>query len=743
MRIFSILILLIASQVVIAQPSINKEVADSLWSVWKNEKLPEINRYNAIHEYAWSGYIFTQPDSALIYAKLEYDFAKKHRLKKEMAFALNTQAFALSLLGNHNKSIETYIKSLKIHELIGYKEGEAGAFNNIGIIYENQGDYQKAIKYYNKSLIIDKEIDNLEGVAISYINIGIIYRNQGHYEKAIDYLTKSLNINKNINELQGVARSLVSIGVVYLNQGNYNKAIENLRKSLNIFKNINDKQGVAYSLLNIGNVNQKLGKYSEALKQTNKSLILAEEVGSLIEIRDAAESLWKINKKLNNFQSALKMYELFVKTKDSIQSEKNQRAVIQQEYKYKYEKEAALDSLKYAKEQKLAQAESAQKDAEIRAKRNEQYALFGGLGLTLLFAGFMYNRFRVTHQQKVIIEQQKDEVDIQKTEAERQRQIVEEKNTEILNSIDTAKRLRASILPPVKLVKEHFEESFVIFKSKEIVNGNFYWMEARENLIMFAVAAYTGNSASGAMVSVSCVSSLNKAVKELNKTDPADILNTTFKLMKTTFSKSDIKTREDMNVTLCVLNETTETLDWAGAKNPLWVVKHSKANIEETQPGDHPSNNSKPFTTHRIKISGGDSVYMFSNGQTNQLIEEKGSRNESKELKKLLLDLRNQNMSTQKKALNKAFESWQEGLKQLENFCMIGVRLPIKENNPFTRREKEVLQLLDQGQSSKIIADELNISKSTVDTHRKNLLKKVEVNSVTELLRVSRENDWL
>jgi hypothetical protein len=180
-----------------------------------------------------------------------------------------------------------------------------------------------------------------------------------------------------------------------------------------------------------------------------------------------------------------------------------------------------------------------------------------------------------------------------------------------------------------------------------------------------------------------------------------------------------------MNVTLCVLNETTETLDWAGAKNPLWVVKHSKANLEEIQPSEHPSNNLKPFTTHRIKISGGDSVYMFSNGQTNQLIEEKGSRDESKELKKLLLDLRDQNMSTQKKALNKAFESWQEGLKQLENFCMIGVRLPIKENNPFTRREKEVLQLLDQGQSSKIIADELNISKSTVDTHRKNLLKKL------------------
>ncbi|PHR49185.1 MAG: hypothetical protein COA32_03805 [Fluviicola sp.] len=747
MRLFYILILLISFNFTFAQPTLTKKTSDSLWTVWQDKNQPDTARLDAIYNYTRKGYLFSKPDSAFHFANQAYQFAKKRNLKTQIADALTLQGISFAIQGNYSQAIEIYFKSLNIFEELNDKNGAARTLGNIGVLYQNKGEDDKAIENFTKSLDYFKAIKDPVGIAKSLNNIAVIYIGKGKYQDAIDYCLNSLRTKGETN----VAEPLNNLGIIYDKKGEFTVSLDYHFQSLEANKKYGNQLGVAKSFTNIGNVYRKQKSYSKALTYSKKGLDLAQNLGINLEIQNAAESLWKTHKDLGNYQAALKMHELFVQTRDSIKSEENQRAVIQQEYKYKYEKQVALDSLDYAKEQKLAQAESDKKDAEIKAKRSQQYALLGGLGLTLLFAGFMYNRFRKAQQQKVIIEKQKDEVNIQKLEAEKQRdlakkehriakqqrQLVEEKNTEILTSIDTAKRLRASILPPVKLVKQHFDTSFVIYKSKKIVNGNFYWMEAKENVILFAVAAYTGNSASGAMISVSCVSSLNKTVKELNKTDPADILNTTFNLMKNTFSNSVNEIKENMNITLCVLNERTETLVWAGAKNPLWIVRHKNNVLEEVELTKKREKQKDSFVSQTVNIKGGDSIYMFSDGETDHLNKEKVKKNDSNEIKNLLLAIRHKNMAQQKKELNQALEKYKEDV------CMIGVQLPKKENNPFTRREREILQLLEQGKSSKIIADELNISKSTVDTHRRKMLRKVEVNSVTELLNTCRKKNWL
>jgi hypothetical protein len=126
--------------------------------------------------------------------------------------------------------------------------------------------------------------------------------------------------------------------------------------------------------------------------------------------------------------------------RDSINNESTRKAGIKSQLKYEYEKRAAADSVAHAKETEVKNAELAQHQAEIKARKNQQYALFGGLGLVIVFAGFMFNRFKITQKQKFIIEEQKEVV-------EKQKNLVEEKQLEILDSIRYAKRIQSAHLP--------------------------------------------------------------------------------------------------------------------------------------------------------------------------------------------------------------------------------------------------------------------------------------------------------
>lgn len=265
-----------------------------------------------------------------------------------------------------------------------------------------------------------------------------------------------------------------------------------------MFKELNYQKGIAITLGELSNVSLKTGNYTNALKYGKKSLALAKELEYLMVIRDAASLLWEIHKLRGEFQKSLEMYELYTISKDSIESEANQKEIIRQEYKYEYERKALEDSISAAKEAKLKdaelakeKAESKRQKAELEIRRNQQYALFGGLALVLVFALFIFNRFRVTKKQKKVIENQKTEVEQQKAVAEERKELVEEKNKEILDSISYAKRLQEAILPPTTLVKKHLEQSFILYKPKDIIAGDFYWLETVEDTVYFAAADCT------------------------------------------------------------------------------------------------------------------------------------------------------------------------------------------------------------------------------------------------------------
>ena len=153
-----------------------------------------------------------------------------------------------------------------------------------------------------------------------------------------------------------------------------------------------------------------------------------------------------------------------------------------------------------------------------------------------------------------------------------QKHEVESKNKEITDSITYAKRIQSAILPPEKVVKESLEDSFILYKPKDIVAGDFYWLEQKNGKVLFAAADCTGHGVPGAMVSVVCNNALNRSVREHGLTDPGKILDKTREIVIEEFEKSDEEVNDGMDIAICSLEGNS--LQYAGAHNPLWVIRN-------------------------------------------------------------------------------------------------------------------------------------------------------------------------
>jgi len=409
--------IIFSSQAAFSQVNLPDRLAglDSLWDVWNNISRPDTIRIKAIHEFVDQGYLFSKPDSAFYFAQLEYEFAKSKGLQKQMAIAINTQGISFLVKGDYANAMDYYMSSLTIWEQIGNKRGIANSLNNIGIIYKEQGDYASAIDYYNRSLAIREEIGNKKGIATSYTSIGNIYSAQKDYTKAIDYHTRSLAIKEEFGDKWGIAISLNNIGINYSELGDFTKAIDYYKRSLSLREEIKDKRGIASSLNRIGIIYQKQGNNAKAIRYGTRALTIAKEVGAVIEIRDASKALYDSYKDTGKFKPALEMYELYIKTRDSIDSEKNQKEVIRLEYKYEYEKQKAV-------EEKIR----LEKDRAKKILQTRNYIIvFSGLGLLfiLLIVAIFYvkalgRRNKIINDQNDKLEETFDELNIARENAE-------------------------------------------------------------------------------------------------------------------------------------------------------------------------------------------------------------------------------------------------------------------------------------------------------------------------------------
>lgn len=641
---------------------------DSLWVVYKNDKNPDSVRFEAFNDIAWA-FLYTNPDSTYLLGQEELERARAKKLKNWESKALNTIGASFQIKGDYLNAIDYYQQSLKIREELGDKAGVSASLANIGSIYISISEFKKALGYQLRSLKIFEEMGNKQGMASALNNIGIIYNNLSDYQKALEYNHRSLKIYKELGDKQGLAATNGNIGNIYSNLSDWDKATDYFLISLNIAQEIGDKQAISTNMSSIGKCCMKQKRYGLALSYLEKAKKFALEIEDMNSEKEAISVLYETYKEMKQPDKALENYERFIVLRDSIFKEDNQREITRKELQYEYDKRMASDSVKHAEDRKVKDALIFAKNAQIEQDKTQKRALYGGVLLLLISGGIMYNRFRIIRKQKQIIE-------IKNKETEEQKLIIEQKQTEILSSISYAKRLQEAILPPQSLIQQELPDSFVFYQPKDIVAGDFYWLERIGENVLFAAADCTGHGVPGAMVSMVCSNALNRTVKEFNIDQPGLILDNVLELVTETFERSETEVKDGMDISLCSLNKTTRELKWAGANNPLWIIRNAelielKPNKQSIGKIDEPIK----YATERFQLQKNDCIYVFTDGYADQFGGEKGKKFKYAQLQELLLKNAAKPMSEQMNQLQNALTTWRGSLEQVDDILIMGIRI--------------------------------------------------------------------
>lgn len=558
--------------------------------------------------------------------------------------------------GNAEKALENWFRSLKLKQELGDQGGEAATLNNIGVVYREQGESEKALKFYRRSAAIQKGVKDELGVGTSYNNIGNIFLEKEALDSAMWYLKSALEIQRRIGDRIGISFSLVNMGDIYKIKGESDTARAYYNRSLEASVGADDQLGVAHARQKLGELYLAQNEIQKAEADLLIALDMANELAAVDLIRDASLSLYKVYSRKGEWKKALEMHELNRVMSDSILNEKSQKATIRMQMAHEHQKE-----LLEIEQQRLLNEAINAKDRE---KRNIIVWFVGaGLCIVLLFAIFLLNRVKVIGSHKRIIEKQKDQVDL--------------KNQEITDSITYAKRIQDAILPADQKIGKELAHSFVLYMPKDIVAGDFYWMETINEGCIFAVADCTGHGVPGAMVSVVCHNALNRAVREFELRDPGSILDKTRELVAEQFGENnDIgEVLDGMDIALCKLEG--RALSYAGANNPLWLLREDEMiEVKATkQPIGRVVGVPKKYQTHELELNTGDLVYLFSDGIVDQFGGPKGKKFKAKALKELFLSIRDLNMTEQSAAIRRAFETWKGELEQLDDICVMGVHV--------------------------------------------------------------------
>ncbi len=702
MKRFLSLLLLILSLQAISQTS------DSLWANWKNTSLPDTIRLASLKELILDYYLGYNSDSTILLSQWQYDLATKIGHKKFKASALINQGKAYynkgenltaidletrSLIisegikdkkamgntlcnmgnvflemGNYSDAIDKYTQSMKIAEEIGNKNLVAANLANIGIICFSQGDYKKAMDYNSKNLAIVEKLGDKYSMSYSYRNIGKVHEVRGEFQKAIYSYTKAYSLSEESADESGKAYSLNYLGNVYLSMKDYEKAQEYFFRSMTIAEKLNDTYSIVENLDHIGNCYYERGDYPKAIEYCKKALNIASNTELILLKRNASKSLYSIYKKTNKFQEALRMHEYFTNIKDTILSEENRKGVLKKEIQYKYEKQSLADSISYSQKQKLNEVEHT---SQLDKEKSQRYFLYGGLVFALILGGVSFSGYQRKKRDNNTISSQKKLVEMQKD-------IVEVKQKEIIDSISYAKRIQDAILPPNKLVKQHLPDSFVFYRPKDIVAGDFYWMEAVADRLIIVVADCTGHGVPGALVSVVCSNALNRAVKEFGFRKPGEILDKVKELVVETFDKSEEEVKDGMDISLLSILKSPNKMhaEWAGANNPLWIIRNNE--LIEYKPDKQPIGqylDAHPFTTHAIELQKGDALFLFTDGFQDQFGEVSNKKFKSAQMKKMLLSIQDENMENQKVIIEDIFKNWKGTFEQVDDICVIGIKL--------------------------------------------------------------------
>ncbi len=632
-------------------------------------------------------YRYNLPDSALIYFREALEISEQ---LEDLGLQANCRRFIGMVIENqgmYDQALEEYFAALAIFEEAESKPGIASCYNDIAIIHYLQGSTEQCMEYLTLSFEIKEELGDKEGMSSYYTNMSALNNSMGRYKEALEFAELSIDLHRELGDKAGIAVGYGNIGTIQYELKNYRAALENHLKSVEMHEKLNNKDGLVHSLSNVAGVYQVMADslvlteyqqreyLNQAVSYGLRAYSLAEELDALYVQNYVASTLKNAYRVLGDPGKSLEYAEIFIRTRDSLFNEEQTRIIEEMDTKYETEKKQ--------QQIELQETQIVARDATIQQQKTLRNALIAGLFgvvMIIIVVVFAYVQKRRDNQK---IKEQNSQIREANEELTVLNEAISKQNSEIMDSISYAQRIQSAMMPPVAYFNELLDEAFILYRPRDIVSGDFFWIRQVNQYIILAAADCTGHGVPGAFMSLLGISYLNEIVQRREITQAGEVLNELRQQIKHSLRQhgQPDETKDGIDMALCVIDQKNRTMQYAGAFNPLYLIREEKGNTEliefkaDRMPLGYHQGKDRAFTNHDIKLEIGDTFYIFSDG----FIDQKGGPDQkkymSKKFKSLLMEIHDRPLFDQKNILEKTLTDWMGNQSQIDDILVVGVRV--------------------------------------------------------------------
>lgn len=603
-------------------------------------------------------------DNYISIFKLSNDlYVKSDAPAEDVATSFKDLGRAYYSVAKYDSAMTFYMEAKKIYEQNDIvSEDYGGLLHYIGSVYKRQGNYDMACQYYDEEVEYGRE-HGFKGAEVEGLYLSAICIEEDSL--AVIRYRECLRIYADVNSIAGVALMYQLIGGSYFNMGQLDSALHYHLECLELRREIGEASHLASALQTVAHTYVGLAQYNKAQSYIQEALDLTiEKVGNkrLIRLMDIYDTYFFVSYGQGKYKEAIDHLSLMHAYKDSAQDQDHQHTILEIEKTYDQEKQQAEFDKQLALEQ----------EAATRAKESEEHQasitrmfMIGGI-LVIALSIFVFIKYRESNKQKKIISKQQQET-------EHQKNIIEAKNRDITDSMVYASSIQRAIITSDEYIQKMFSDFFSFYRPRDIVSGDFYWAyETTSGEKMIAIGDCTGHGVPGAMMSMLGCTLLNEIVVEKKQTGPANILNQLKSQVIKALSDDDRKDGMDMG--FCQINKNT--LTYAGANLPLYIFRDGQlTELKGDKQAVGKNSIENDFTQTTFELQENDVLYLFSDGYVDQFGGEKGKKYKRQTFRDKLAHVSTLSFAQQRKVIEEEFENWKGDIEQLDDVCVLGVRI--------------------------------------------------------------------
>jgi serine phosphatase RsbU (regulator of sigma subunit)/Tfp pilus assembly protein PilF len=595
-----------------------------------------------------------------------YENARKIYLRvnnvKGAASCLIMMSEALLNTGKYEEALSKSFDAYKELESISDRNGMAGALILSARVYQEMKDYNRAIADYEKALAVSREAKDPTNEASCLNNLANVYGILGKNDTAIRYLEKSAQIYSKANDRFNYGKVLNNIGTVYQDLGKNEEAEEYFLQAIEVRKSIGDNRGLAITLANIGQLMDTKGDHDKAIDYLSRAVGYSKKSGAADIELTIYEYLSDAYAGKEDFQKAYEFSRMNADLKDSLFDDKLSKGIAEMQARFGVEKAEA------------------DKEAVEKEKTLIAWASTIVGALLIVFVFFLWNRSVTRKKTNIKLNAQKEEIEKKNVALNEANVEIESKNKDITDSIQYARRIQEAILPEVEFNATFGQSAFVLYRPKDIVSGDFYWMAQTSEHLLFAAVDCTGHGVPGAFVSIVCSNLLSQSVKEHGLTRPDEILNdVNVRLSETLRQRVDeSRVRDGMDIALCCIHKKTLHLYFAGAFNPVWIIRDSV--LTELLPDKFPvglfeEEELRKFSYKEFQLKKGDRIYVFSDGYSDQFGGELAKKYKRSTFQEFVKNIQSSPVNEQGKLLLEEHLRWKGDNEQIDDILVLGMEV--------------------------------------------------------------------